>query len=320
MKAPVVIETNQLVADEKELQVSHNLQAYAHAATSDNTRKAYRDDAQHFIAWGGLLPTTPDVLLRYLEAHAPTLNPQTLRRRLTALKHWHTYQNLPDPTSHPLVLKTMSGIIRVHGRPADKSPALTLEQLATMVEYLNTHNRLVDARNNALVQTGFFGAFRRSELAAIHWEHVSFVPEGMEILIPRSKTDQDGEGRVCAIPFGNETLCAVSALKRWQEMSGLTTGPTFRSVSRKNMIATRALSPVSAGLIVKQLAIACHLPNANDYSGHSLRRGFATAASQKGATLTAIMRQGRWKNERTVNGYIEEGQRFEDNAAGLLLK
>ncbi len=62
------------------------------------------------------------------------------------------------------------------------------------------------------------------------------------------------------------------------------------------------------------------MPNAELYSGHSLRRGFATSASQKGATLGAIMRQGRWQNERTVNGYIEEGQRFEANAAGLLLK
>lgn len=63
----------------------------------------------------------------------------------------------------------------------------------------------------------------------------------------------------------------------------------------------------------------CQWPNATRYSGHSLRRGFATAASQRGATLGAIMRQGRWRHEATVYGYIEEGQRFEANAAGLLL-
>lgn len=33
--------------------------AYITAATSDNTRKAYRSDIQHFEQWGGRLPATP---------------------------------------------------------------------------------------------------------------------------------------------------------------------------------------------------------------------------------------------------------------------
>ena len=43
-------------------------------------------------------------------------------------------------------------------------------------------------------------------------------------------------------------------------------------------------------------------------------------ASQKGASLKAIMRQGRWQHVSTVLGYIEEGQRFEDNAAATVLE
>jgi hypothetical protein len=31
------------------------------------------------------------------------------------------------------------------------------------------------------------------------------------------------------------------------------------------------------------------------------------------------MRQGRWRQSSTVHGYVEEGLRFEANAAGLLL-
>jgi len=48
---------------------------------------------------------------------------------------------------------------------------------------------------------------------------------------------------------------------------------------------------------------------------HSLRRSFATAASRQGAMFHAIMRQGRWRHQGTVLGYIEAGQRFEENAA-----
>jgi integrase len=294
--------------------------SYVHEATSNNTRNAYRNDVRQFIAWGGVLPTTPDVLLQYLQAFAKFLNPRTLRRRLVALKNWHFFQGFPDPTGHPLIKKTISGILRVHGKPLEKASVLSVEQLVLIVDYLSTKGKLVNYRDNALLQMGFFGAFRRSELVAIHWEHITFVPEGMEILIPRSKTDQKAEGQVCAIPYGNKMLCPVTALLQWREKSGLLAGPVFRAVSQKGNISKKALLPASINYILKILAFECKLPNPEKYSGHSLRRGFATSASKKGATLCAIMRQGRWKHERTVNGYIQEGQLFEANAASLVLE
>lgn len=62
------------------------------------------------------------------------------------------------------------------------------------------------------------------------------------------------------------------------------------------------------------------MPNAEKMSGHSLRRGFATETSKKGAPFVSIMRHGRWKHEKTVLKYIEEGQRFLENAASHLFK
>lgn len=79
---------------------------YLHAATSDNTRKAYQNDIAHFVSWGGALPTSSNVIIHYLQAFAAQLNPRTLVRRLTAIKHWHTYQQFSDPTACPLVRKT----------------------------------------------------------------------------------------------------------------------------------------------------------------------------------------------------------------------
>jgi integrase len=301
------------------VQQSTSIHTYIQAATSQNTRRAYQADIRHFIAWGGLLPTGPDPLLRYLQEHASNLNPRTLKRRLVAIKHWHTYQEFPDPTSHPLVRKTLSGILHVHGKPPEKAPPFSLEQLMLLVHYLKSRDALSNWRNNALLQVGFFGAFRRSELAAMLWEHVTFVPQGVEILIPRSKTDQEGEGNVCAIPYGNSALCPVTALHRWHEGSGGSSGPVFCQILKGNKITTNAISSNSINKIIKTLTIICQLPQAEQYSGHSLRRGFATTASQKGASFGSIMRQGRWRHEGTVHGYIEEGQRFDANAAGAIL-
>lgn len=292
---------------------------YLKAATSPNTRRAYQQDIIHFIGSGGILPATPDTILKYLHAYASQLNPRTLKRRLIAIKHWHTYQGCSDPTIHPLVKKTLSGILHVHGRPLEKAAAFSIEQLMLLSHYLKSQGDLISVRDQALIQIGFFGAFRRSELIAMQWENVTFVPQGVEILIPRSKTDQEGIGQVCAIPYGNSVLCPVTALHQWQKQSGIETGAVFRRVFKSGRIGDDTISSGTVNNIIKTLAIACQLPNAEQFSGHSLRRGFATVASQKGATLGAIMRQGRWRHEGTVNGYIEEGQRFDKNAADSIL-
>ena len=296
-----------------------SIHTYLQAATSQNTRRAYQADIRHFITWGGRLPCSPDVLLRYLQEHAPALNPRTLKRRLVAIKHWHTCQEFPDPTTHPLVRKTLSGILHVHGKPPEKAPPFSVEQLQLLTHYLKSRGELSDWRNNALLQVGFFGAFRRSELVVMHWEHVIFVPKGVEILIPRGKTDQEGEGNVCAIPYGNSVLCPVTALHQWREKSAALSGPVFCQILKGHRITAQAISSNSINKIIKSVAVACELPQAENYSGHSLRRGFATTASQKGASFSSIMRQGRWRHERTVHGYIEEGSRFDANAAGSIL-
>ncbi|MCE3238815.1 MAG: Phage integrase [Gammaproteobacteria bacterium] len=293
---------------------------YLQAATSPNTRRAYQSDVRHFINGGGLLPTTPTLLLHYLQSYAQSLNPRTLKRRLVAIRQWHTSQGFPDPTAHPLVRKTLTGILHVHGKPPKKSPPLPVEQLMLMDHYLRARNGTIAWRNNALLQIGFFGAFRRSELVAIQWEQVSFVVEGVEISVPRSKTDQEGHGQICAIPYGNSQLCPVTTLHRWRELANHTTGAVFRHITKSNCITTRPLSPQYVSDIIKNVAMACQLPNAKHYSGHSLRHGFATAATKKGASFGAIMRQGRWRHEGTVRGYIEEGQRFDTNAANSILE
>ena len=306
-------------ADKSQLTPTNDGQPYWQIATSVNTRKAYQSDIRHFMTTGGLLPATTEVILHYLNQQASLVNPRTLKRRLVAIKHWHTYQNFSDPTIHPLVKKTLRGIARAHGRPAEKAPVLSVEQLMDLSVRLIAKSDLAALRDNALLQIGFFGAFRRSELVAIQWQHVTFVPEGVKILIPRSKTDPEGEGQICAIPYGQLPLCPVMALKQWQDRSGFTQGFVFRSLRHGRCDPQKELAPKTVSDILKHRAIQCQWPNSKCYSGHSLRRGFATAASQGGASLGAIMRQGRWHHEATVHGYIEEGKQFEANAAATVL-
>ncbi len=293
---------------------------YVKAATSANTRKAYQTDILHFMRWGGLLPASADMIVSYLQTFASQLNPRTLQRRVTALKNWHVYQNFSDPTAHPLVRKTLIGIQNIHGKPKDKAPPLQLDTLQTMIKYLNNSERPINLRNSALLLIGFFGAFRRSELCAIKFEDIKFAKQGIEISIPRSKTDQISLGQSCAIPYVAEGLCAVSSLKAWCETAQIHEGYIFRRIKKNGLISHEPIKAEHINIILKELARKCALPNYEDYSSHSLRRGFATAASQSGASLISIMRQGRWQHADTALGYIEEAKAFEDNAVDSIFK
>lgn len=315
-----ILESNAILRNDEQLDTISFNNPYIIASTSQNTRRAYQADIRHFERWGGKLPADINTILLYLQNFAKTLNPRTLSRRLTALKNWHIYQGFPDPTQHPTVNKTLIGIMRTHGKPKEKAPPLLPEHLLKIVVYLSKEKALRAYRDSALLQLAFFGAFRRSEIVAICYEHIEWKDQGIDILIPHSKTDQINEGRYCAIPYGNEQLCPIRALQQWLNKSNIKSGPIFRRIHPEGHLDEIALAPLSVNNILKKRAYDAAIPQAKHFSSHSLRRGLATSASRDGASLPAIMRQGRWKNINTVIEYIEAAQRFEENAASSVLQ
>ncbi len=293
---------------------------YIHAATSDNTRRAYRADIEHFLKCGYLLPALPESIEEYLKKWATAHNPRTLVRRITALRQWHKLRGVEDPTQDPLVVKTLRGISKLHGKPKRQACALRLKELDQISDFLKQNESIINIRNRALLLVGFFGAFRRSELVSLKWEQVAFVSDGMVITLPRSKTDQTGDGQTCVIPFGNETRCPVRALIDWRQASKCWEGFVFRRISKTGTISQQGLTGVYVNLLIQQWVKVIGLPNADQYSAHSLRRGFATEAARLGASMPAIQRHGRWRSTRTVVEYIEAGRQFADSAVNCLFE
>ena len=297
------------------------LRQYLQAATSDNTRKAYRSAIRQFEKWGGRLPTDRDTVVRYLLGRAESLNSRTLDLHLTAISQWHHYQGLIDPVSDPLVRKTMEGIRRTHGQPKRKAKTLRLEHIAEMVNHMR---QLPDSkkkhRDIALVLTGFFGAFRRSELVAIQTSDVNWEPEGLIIRLPRSKTDQQSTGLVRALPFGAESCCPATAIEAWIRVAGINEGPLFRPINRWDHVQERALNPGAVNDLLKTLGKACQFDFAPDLSSHSFRRGLSTSAARERVDFELIKKQGGWKSDATVWEYIEEGQQFNNNASIILME
>ncbi len=303
---------------EADLRAQHR--AFLAAATSENTRRAYRSAIRHFLAWGGVLPSDEPAMIRYLLAYSQSLNPRTLALRLTALSQWHVHQGFADPASTPTVRKTLAGIARVHGKPKKKAKALPLEDLERMAAHLAALETLKAKRDNALLQVGYFGGFRRSEMVALEVPHVAWEPEGIVITLLRSKTDQQGEGSVKAIPYGNGPCCPASALRAWLTAAGITSGALFRPITRWGELGTDALHEGSVNTILETCAKLVQLDYVPQLSSHSLRRGMATSAHRAGADFRDIKRQGGWRHDGTVQGYIEEAGQFQENAALTLLR
>lgn len=293
---------------------------YLTAATAENTRSTYRSAVRQFQRWGGHLPTERDTVIRYLLEHAESRNVRTLDLHLTALSQWHRLQGFPDPAQDPTVRKTLNGIRRVHGKPKKKAKALRLEHIAQLIRWLNGQPEcLKKTRDLALVQVGFFGAFRRSELVAIRVENLIWDPEGLVIKLPRSKTDQHGEGLERMVPLGTGQICAVRALKEWLVQARIVAGPIFRPINRWNAVQDRPLRAAAVNDLLKSLGAACGFEFAAELSSHSFRRGLSTSAARANLDFELIKKQGGWKSDATVREYIDEGRRFTDNVANTLI-
>lgn len=291
-------------------------------ATAPNTLKAYAADWADFVAWCeqqrlAALPARPETVGLYLASLADTRKVSTVTRRLAAIAKQHRNAGYESPASmkHSAVHDVIAGIRRERGTRPETKRALSTGELRRMVTAIPAAPR--GLRDRALLLIGFAGGFRRSELAAIDLSDVEDGDEGLKILIRRSKTDQEGEGRQVGIPYGSDPkTCPVRAYRKWIATAGITEGPVFRAFRNRTMMADGITDQVVAR-IVKKSAERVGIP-ANVLAGHSLRSGLATTAARNGASEASIMRQTGHRSVQMVRRYIREGSLFHDNAGAKL--
>jgi site-specific recombinase XerD len=308
---------NSLVA-----QMIDKAREHADAAHAPNTRNGYASDLRSFSAWCfrhslQSLPATPQTVALYVADIAQTSKPATVRRHLAAIAFTHRETGLESPVAHEVVRRIVRGIARVHGAAQRRKSALTLNDLRAMLLEIRADGPKA-ARDRAVLLLGFSAALRRSELAELSADDVTFCKEGLRLRIRRSKTDQSGEGAEIAVPLvASRSLCAVRAVREWLEVSGETAGPLFRSFTIRGSLSERPMGGRDVARLVKTLASKARLEG--DFSGHSLRAGFATVAAQAKVSLDSIARTTRHKSLAVLMTYVRPAQAFDDVALSAMI-
>ncbi|RKH92991.1 site-specific integrase [Corallococcus sp. AB038B] len=318
--APLALPASQAIVPAASL--TEAARGYLVAARSERTRREYARDWQTFTSWCAArshpsLPTTPEALCLYLTFRAQSgRKVATIERDLVAISQAHLAASLPSPR-HPLVLEVLKGIRNTHGVAPSQKAALLPPQLARCCAALPETPGGI--RDRALLLFAWSGAFRRSEVVFLNVEDLVFTDAGVEVLLRKSKTDQQAKGQRRGIPFGAlPATCPVRALQRWLTTAAITTGPLFRAVNRHDQVAAERLHPCTVARIVQRAAQLGGI-DPSSVAGHSLRAGLITAAVRSGKSLPSIMAHTGQRSVATIQRYVRSaGDVFTDNAASNL--
>lgn len=222
----------------------------------------------------------------------------SIRRKCAAMAQWHRTKGVTSPTDDPRIRELMRGLARTLKVAPKKKRALTADMVREMVQ------KTESVRDRAILLVGFCTGMRRSEMAAMQWEHIQEMPEGLVIFIPQSKTDPTGEGAHVVLPHLEESaMCPVKALEACRKSEGSVFGVVAKTIYRvvKKRIEDIGLDP-------------------SEFGAHSFRSGFATEARRSGATLDDIMEQTRHKSPSVAREYIQEIDLMENRAVHGVLE
>ena len=289
-------------------EVVDSLAAYfdaARGAFSHNTERALRADVEIFAAWcrqhlRAALPASVPTVVAFIDDKARVKTPATVRRYVSSIATVHKALRQTNPLDSAAVRFALQRMHRRRGRRQAQVQGLTWPMRNRLLEAAG--DRLIDARNRALLAMGYDTLLRRSELVSLDVSDVLEEIDGTATLLVRSgKTDAEGRG--ATLYLARDT---VQLVKTWLERGGVDGGRVFRSV-RKDRTVGEQLDASQVPRIYKRMARHAGLPDdiVDALAGHSTRVGPVQDMIACGIELPAILQSGRWKTTRMVHRYGE---------------
>ena len=292
------------------------------SSKADNTIRAYKSDFNDFELFCiknefKSLPTQPKIISLYITyLSKKDAKMSTLKRRIVSIGVIHKMKGHYLDTKHPAIIENIMGIKRRKGSIQKGKKPLLINNLKKIINVIdeNIEDEIKRLRDRSIILIGFSGGFRRNEIVSLDYNDLDFMQEGLKITLRKSKTDQFGEGLIKGLPyFDNNQYCPVISISKWLEISKINSGPLFRRFKKGLGLSDNRLTDQTVALLIKEYLNLAGIDNKN-YSGHSLRSGFATSAAESGAEERNIMAMTGHKSTEMVRRYIKEANLFKNNA------
>lgn len=272
-------------------------------AYSEHTLRAYRADVRAYAAWCEAERLTPfageaSSLRRYVDRGLAAAAPNTIRRKMVALRTVFRLLGHTQALADPAVMLSVRRALRRSGRPTAQALGIGAA----------LRDRLIDAcpetlqgvRDRALIAAGYDLLARRSELVGLFCEDLTVLPRGAKILIRGGKTNPFGEGR-----FAYLSASGLQHVQRWLSAAAISTGPLFRPIVEARPL-NRPLHPTAINRVLKAAAQRAgeSAELVSQLSGHSMRVGAAQDLAIAGRSMLQIMTAGRWKTTSVLASYV----------------
>ena len=283
---------------------------------ADGTHLLYQKQWRYFQEWCERKhfqssPAHPAVVSIYICERA-SLNAAitTLRTAVAAIGYFHNMKGHSSPCANPGLRSVMRGLARKKGRAARQVKGLTEQDFDAIVnsareprpgETAATAERRA-VLDIALVSFMRDGLLRRGEAAAAKWSDLEVVHGDVDgerwgvLTIPRSKTDQNGEG--IPVVMTNETLNRLDEMKAYYP--------------RRRRERMGCIFPIGGRQIANRIRDASHFAGLSGrYSGHSPRVGMVIDLVADGVEKPSLMKEARWTSDAMISryaGHMEVGR------------
>ena len=170
----------------------------ARGAFSQHTERGRASDLRIYTDWCirhhlTALPAFPTTLAAFIDDMAHTRAPASVCRYLSSIAMAHRAIGHHWVADHPLVKMAKRRMYRTRGRRQEQALGLTWTLRRRILRA--GRDRLIDARNRALLATAYDTLLRRSELTSLELPDLTEKPNGSAtVLVRRGKTDPAGDG------------------------------------------------------------------------------------------------------------------------------
>ncbi|KAI0059318.1 hypothetical protein BV25DRAFT_1780889, partial [Artomyces pyxidatus] len=228
---------------------------------------------------------TVDTISFYVVFMSYHIQPRSVRAYLSGICNQleHVYPAVREIRKHPMVVRTLTGCMKLYNSPPTRKEPLTFEHLAHVLRNNPnpTHNDLLF---RAILFSGFFALHRLGELTdhdrielrssrkTIMRATVAMQPRTYSYVLPGHKADRFFDGNIVIIPARDDIVDPLKVFTAY-----LASRDSLFSLQPALFLTARGAIPTRAWFISR---LRKFFPAA--IAGHSMRAGGATFYASEG--------------------------------------